>query len=353
MNRRRLFLLLIAIIAAVGTAGLARKFIQSPSATARVSKETIVQEPSTMVLVAASDLPAGTIIDKGDIKFQAWPQDGILEGFVLKAEGIEQPFIGAVVRRGVVKGEPVTDNRVVKPGEKGFLAAIVEPGHRAISVPVNATTGVSGLFFPGDRVDVILSHAIAAGDVSRNVSETILTDVRVLAVDQRVEDIDGKPAVAKTATLEVSPKQAEVIAMLSTMGKLSLSLRSVGADDAGDLDLAGEHVRAESYTIDSDVSAVIGGLGPVVGEDEDKRTVDVIRGGKKQNTETKTFAISPDGTISVSTGDGEAAGDTGTEELQKSVQQSSSSASAGVKSAKDSALKGLPGSTSEGEAGGE
>ena len=352
MNRRRLILLLVAIIAAVGTAGLARKFIQSPSATARVSKETIVQEPSTLVLVAAQDLPAGTIIDKGDLKFQAWPQDGVLEGFVFKAEGAETPFVGAVVRRGVVKGEPLTDNRVVKPGEKGFLAAIVQPGHRAISVPVTATTGVSGLFFPGDSVDVILSHKVEQGDVSHEVSETVLTDVRVLAVDQRVEDIDGKPSVAKTATLEVSPKQAEVIAMLSGMGKLSLSLRSVGADAeaTGELDLAKESVQAESYTIDSDVSAVIS-AGTVTSEHQKTETVEVIRGGKKPSS---SLRILPNGMIGIEATDDEgsdSAADVG--DVKNSVQQSASSASAGTKAAKGSALKGLPGSTSDSEAGEE
>lgn len=283
MNFRRLLLLLVALVAAVGTAAVARKFINSPQATAKPSPQEAVNQPSNEVLVAANDLPAGRIVEKGDLKFRSWPQDGLTEGYVLKAVDAEKPFIGAVVRRGIVKGEPLTDARVVKPGERGFLAAIVEPGHRAISVPVNATTGVSGLFFPGDQVDVILTHTVQRDKVDRHVSETILRDVRVLAVDQRVEDIDGKAQVAKTATLEVTPKEAEVIAMLSDLGKLSLSLRSVAKPEGEDemLDLAQENVLADSFTLDSEVSRVL--HNPPTSDGQPKVEVSVIRGGKTQD----------------------------------------------------------------------
>lgn len=295
MNVRRLLLLLVALIAAGGTAMVARKFINSPQATAKTSPESAVTEPATEVLVAAADLPAGRIVEKGDLKFRAWPKDGVVEGFILKAPEADKPFIGAVVRRGVVKGEPLTESRVVKPGERGFLAAIVEPGQRAISVPVNAMTGVSGLFFPGDQVDVILTHAVKRGDTERHVSETILRDVRVLAVDQRVEDIDGKAQVAKTATLEVTPKQAEVIAMLSDLGKLSLSLRSVGTPDGDDeaLDLAEENVLADSFTLDSEVSRVL--HDPPSNDGQPKVQVSVIRGGTQQAMSFGVGATAEDG----------------------------------------------------------
>ena len=244
------------------------------------------------MLVAVKDLPAGRIIDRGDLKFRPWPQDGVIEGFVLRAPEADKPFIGAVVRRGITKGEPVTDARVVKPGERGFLAAIVEPGHRAISVPINATTGVAGLFFPGDQVDVILTHVVKKGKTSRNASETVLRDVRVLAVDQRVEDIDGKAQVAKTATLEVTPKQAEVLTMLSNLGKLSLSLRSVARPEGGEetVEPAEENVLADSFTLDSEVSAV---LHRPSGDGQPKMRVSVIRGGKKQASQSLSFGIVP------------------------------------------------------------
>jgi pilus assembly protein CpaB len=271
------------MIAAVGTAALARKFIQSPQATARSGSEAAVVDQSTQILVAARSMPAGTLVKDGDLKYQPWPKDGIAEDFVVKVDGAEKAYVGAVVRRGIAKGEPVTDKRLVKPGEQGFLAAIVEPGYRAVSVPINATTGVAGLFFPGDRVDVIMTHVLEQGDFKRFVSETILNDVRVIAVDQKVEDIDGEPvAKVKTATLEVSPKGAEVLAMAGTLGKLSLSLISVtpeGADEAA-LDLEEGSVRADSFTVDSDVSAVIDG--PKVADRESKVEVEVIRGGKSQ-----------------------------------------------------------------------
>ncbi|MGD9536193.1 MAG: Flp pilus assembly protein CpaB [Alphaproteobacteria bacterium] len=294
MNLRRILLLLVALVAAGGTAMVARKFINSPQeASAKVQAEAVAPEPASEVLVAIKDLPAGRIIEKGDLKFRPWPQDGVIEGFVLRAPEADKAFIGAVVRRGITKGEPVTDARVVKPGERGFLAAIVEPGQRAISVPINATTGVAGLFFPGDQVDVILTHVVKQGKTERNASETVLRDVRVLAVDQRVEDIDGKAQVAKTATLEVTPKQAEVLTMLSNLGKLSLSLRSVARPEGGEesLEHAEEKVLAESYTLDSEVSAVL--HRPPSGNKQPKVRVSVIRGGKKQASQSLSFGIVP------------------------------------------------------------
>ena len=140
-------------------------------------------------------------------------------------------FSGAVVRRAIVQGEPLTKDRIVKPGDRGFAAAILKDGMRAVSVNVNAMTGIAGLVFPGDYVDVILTHAIRRPDDEerpiRQVSETILNNVRILAMDQRTDDQSSKPSVPKTATLEVSPKQAEILMVSSDIGRLSLSLRSL------------------------------------------------------------------------------------------------------------------------------
>jgi len=145
---------------------------------------------------------------------------------------------------------------------------------RAISVPINATTGISGFVFPGDRIDLLLTHSIRgdkATDAVRRASETVLSDIRVLAVDQRTDDAEGKAALAKTATLEVTPTQAEIIAVANEMGRLSLSLRS----------LARTKMSATSerrkYTWDTDASQLISrksrDAGPDVGP-----TVRVFRG---------------------------------------------------------------------------
>jgi pilus assembly protein CpaB len=130
----------------------------------------------------------------------------------------------------------VTDGRVVKPDDRGFMAAVLTPGSRAISVAVNPTSGISGFVLPGDRVDLVLTHAIksdsggSGGDKpERHASETILSDLRVLAIGQKIQEAkNGETITAGTATLEVTPKQVEVIAVAIELGKLSLSLRSLG-----------------------------------------------------------------------------------------------------------------------------
>jgi pilus assembly protein CpaB len=144
-------------------------------------------------------------------------------------------MIGAVVRKRIATGEPITDGAVVKPGERGFLAAVLEPGMRAVSVPLTPTSSNSGLIFPGDRVDLILTQSLveskSEGSV-RRVSETVLSDIRIIAMgaetgdDPQEGDANEK---AKTATLEVTPAQAEKVALLTELGKLSLSLRSLAA----------------------------------------------------------------------------------------------------------------------------
>jgi len=127
-------------------------------------------------------------------------------------------------------------------------------GHRALSVPVNAASGISGLIFPGDRVDLILSHVIKAedgGGKERKASETVLSDIRVLALDQRTDDVDGERVIAKTATLEVDPKEAEKLSLAQKLGDLSLSLRPIAR--------TGDPAEATlpTFTTDSEISRVM------------------------------------------------------------------------------------------------
>ena len=148
-------------------------------------------------------------------------------------------LIGSVVRRGISEGQPIASEFIVRSGERGFLAAVLRPGMRAVSIGVDDATGISGLVFPGDRVDVILTHEVEAkiagtnDKVTRRVSETIIVRVRVLAIDQNTDDLEGKPLRAKTITLEVKPSQAEIIAVAVRMGSLTLSLRSLAKDGKG------------------------------------------------------------------------------------------------------------------------
>jgi pilus assembly protein CpaB len=146
--------------------------------------------------------------------------------------------MGAVVRRPLAIGEPIVDGNLVKPGDRGFLAAVLDPGMRAVSVPVDEASSNAGLIFPGDRVDLILTQTIepngeSAG--SRRVSETVLQDVRIIAMGRELtseggaDGEGGKPA--RTATLEATPAAAEKVALVTELGKLSLSLRSLAIAD--------------------------------------------------------------------------------------------------------------------------
>jgi pilus assembly protein CpaB len=167
-------------------------------------------------------------------------------------------MVGAVVRGFIAAGEPVADGAVVKPGDRGFLAAVLDPGMRAVSVPVNPISGNAGLIFPGDRVDLILTQALNADDGStRRVSETVLENIRIIAMGADLSDATepGKANDrAKTATFEVTPQQAESVALLTELGKLSLSLRSLAADQEADHAIP---TRADSLTWDRDVSNVL------------------------------------------------------------------------------------------------
>jgi pilus assembly protein CpaB len=297
MNARTIILILLAVVTAAFTAFYARNWLNAQRAAILASARqstTVVQAPAKMVLVAAKTLPAGTFIKDDNLKWQPWPEDGVMDGYAVKGQREAKDFVGAVVRSVITAGEPLTDARLVHPGDRGFLAAVLDPGKRAVSVPVNATSGIAGFVFPGDWVDVLMTMRIRVdgdGEKSRSetryFSETLLTDVRVLAIDQAVENKKGEPAVAKTATLEVDPKQAEKVAIGLEMGSLSLSLhslareqdpfsaiaRSVGADPV-------ETAEAQSYTMDNDVYYMLDDLLAARGKKKAKKQVNVLRGSE-------------------------------------------------------------------------
>jgi pilus assembly protein CpaB len=260
MGLRRIIVLLIAVVAAGGTAMYARSWVegqQSPTAAAA----PVPREAKYEVLVADVALPAGVFVKPQHLRWQRWPTDDVPESYVLKGVRKQDEMVGAVVRRGIAAGEPVTDGAVVKPGDRGFLAAVLNPGMRAISVPITATSGNSGLIFPGDRVDLILTQTLmpngGEGGTARRVSETVLRDLRIIAMGAEVGDDveDGRAnEKAKTATLEVTPAQAESVTLLTELGKLSLSLRSLAADSEAESPIP---VAGESFTWDRDVSRVL------------------------------------------------------------------------------------------------
>ena len=278
INPRSLILVLIAVIAAGGTAMMARNWLNTERAQT-VQVAPTVKELSKKVLVAGENLATGHIIKQEDLRWQPWPDDGILDLYIVEGVGSMTEYAGSVVRRGIAAGTPITLDQVVQSGERGFLAAVLPPGMRAVSVPISVTSGISGFVFPGDRVDLILTHQVSSDDGARHASETVLTNVRVLAVDQETNDQENAPRVAKTATLEVTPKQVEKIAVLRQLGALSLSLRSLARVDQDGDDSATElaiPVSGRTHTWDSDVSRL---LRPVNAEGQYLQ-VTVARGSK-------------------------------------------------------------------------
>ncbi|MFQ5773017.1 MAG: Flp pilus assembly protein CpaB [Kiloniellaceae bacterium] len=272
MSVRNVVLILAAVLITVGTGLMARTWINSQRAPVAVAPPPPPpRAEGTSVLVAASDIPTGTFIKDTHLRWQIWPSDTLPNTYVVKPKAKDaadpiQNLIGAVVRRGISTGEPITKGRILKPGERGFLAAVLRPGYRAMAIQVNPTSGIAGLVFPGDRVDLILTHALKRGGVDRRASETVLTNVRVLAIDQTVVSSQKAGArVFKNATLELTPKQAEMLAVVSELGRIALSLRSLAKDDEelerltnSDDPLAEpDPARGLTYTWDSEVSRLI------------------------------------------------------------------------------------------------
>lgn len=243
MNIRTFLFLGAALIMAGATAFLARGWLDAQRAALLASMQQPQEQgspapPTTYVLVAQNHMPTGHFVQPEDLSWQAWPEDTLMFGYVRKGEGSIELFVGTVVRTPMTPGEPITEARVVRPGERGFLAAVLNPGMRAVAAKIDATSGVAGFIFPGDRVDIILTHSVKIvglnptdpdEEITRKAGETVLHDVRVLAINQTTYNEEGQPLVGKTVTLEVTPKQAEMVRVTAAMGRLSLSLRSLAA----------------------------------------------------------------------------------------------------------------------------
>jgi pilus assembly protein CpaB len=226
------------------------------------------------VLIARTPIQRGQILRPDDLAWEPWPEGGIAKNYILIGTRTPEAYSGWVARLPISAGEPLTEAKIIAPGNRGFLAAVLRPGMRAVSVPVTVTSGISGFVFPGDSVDLIVTYSVQdrpqAGQANagplleHKVSETVLRDVRVIAIDQKLDSKPGEAVVAKTATFEVTPKDSEVIALASEMGKLSLSLRSLVP---GPAELSHEindsptgapgSPPTETYTLDSDVSPLL------------------------------------------------------------------------------------------------
>ena len=222
MKAARIVVLTVALAAGGVAALLAGRSDKAPALKADAPKFDTVE-----ILVAKSDLPRGQTLSPADVNWQAWPASTAAGNFIRKSDRPKalENLTGMIVRAPFVAGEPIREVKLVDAKGSGFMAAILPSGMRAVATQITPESGVGGFILPNDRVDVIMTPRSRDGD---RPSETILRNIRVLAIDQNVEEKNGqKVVVGKTATLELTPGQAETLALSHQVGILSLSLRSI------------------------------------------------------------------------------------------------------------------------------
>ncbi len=273
MNARTLIVAALALVGAIVAFMLVKTFLSSAQQSAIQDVQPV--SATTKVLVSARPLPTGTILKLEDLKWMEWPENAIAQTFIVEGKGKIADQVGKVVRISFGDSEPLSATKIVSKGARGFVAAMLSPNMRAVTVSVNAQTGLAGLALPGDRVDVILTHKVNDPyGLPHSVAETVMGNVRLLSVDQRSADNSAVGKPAKTVTLEVTPKMVEKIAMLQKLGALSLSLRSLPRDEK-DLedDLYAMPIdNTGSITWDNEVS-------PLLEANKGKHIVVVRRGG--------------------------------------------------------------------------
>ncbi|WP_312598887.1 Flp pilus assembly protein CpaB [Brevundimonas sp.] len=272
MKPARIVVLCIAAVSAIGLALVVRAMGSSSNAPAAPAAAAPVEvRPMAKVLVAAKDLQPGKRITEADLSWKDWPVDEVAPVFItdgatpvsarpaadsaaqkaavavervakaateIAGTGAKSDYIGAVVREPILAGEPILARKIVRAGDSGYMAAYLEPGMRAMAIAVTVESAAGGFILPGDRVDVVMTaetnrDGVEGGSKSKYVSGVVLQNIKVLAIDQatRVGD-DAQAVVGATATLEVRPQDAVLVAQAKSEGELSLSLRSY-ADTAG------------------------------------------------------------------------------------------------------------------------
>jgi pilus assembly protein CpaB len=230
MKAARIVVLGVAVVAG-GLAALmaGRQAVEPPPAP-----EPVAKLDTTEVLVAKADIGLGQSVAGSDMQWQTWPVAAAGPYFIRRPDkpNAIQDFSGSIARAPMVAGEPIRDAKLIKANGSGFMAAILPSGMRAVSTEISPETGAGGFILPNDHVDVLLSRRDREAEKSSGhdsfVSETILNNIRVLAIDQAVEEKNGqKVVVGKTATLELGPREAETLALARQLGTLSLALRSL------------------------------------------------------------------------------------------------------------------------------
>ncbi|MBU6462022.1 MAG: Flp pilus assembly protein CpaB [Proteobacteria bacterium] len=219
---------IIVLIIALGAGGIAA-FLASGSNNSKPADVPVAQLQTVDVLVAKSDIGLGQSVRPEDLQWQAWPAATASNTFIRRGDRPDATtqIVGEIARIPFIAGEPIREQKLVKADGSGFMAAILPSGMRAVSTEISPETGAGGFILPNDRVDVILSKREKSAADTVN-SEIILSNIRVLAIDQAPKEKDGQNAVVgKTVTLELKPEQAEALARARQSGTLSLALRSI------------------------------------------------------------------------------------------------------------------------------
>ena len=267
INMRSVILIGIAILIAGVAAFLARSLVTTPEVVQVAAKQEA--PANTQVLVANKTIPTGFFLKRDDLEWQSWPDNNVNVNYIQKSsensgDNQIQEIVGSVAKLPIVAGEPIISGQVVKPGSQGFMAAVLSPGNRAVSININSKSGISGFVFPGDMVDILLTHEVQFEEngepVPSQVTETVMKDIRVLAIDTLMNNETNTPAIGKIATFEVTPKQAEKIALISRMGEISLSLRSLAVESEDDASVTVSMNNTDkTITYEGEVSVVAGG----------------------------------------------------------------------------------------------
>jgi pilus assembly protein CpaB len=287
MNTRMVLLAVFAVVAAAVTFFLAKTWIDSQRDQMRRQQESMKASKSetVQVLVAKQNLPTGLILARDHVEWKQWPEKGVASTYFVEGREKLDDVVGSVVRGGIIAGEPIAKGRVIAPGDRGFMAAVLHPGMRAISIRVRPDTSVSGFVKPGDDVDLVLVHSAVPETADppkpHKLAETILSDIRVIAIDQKPDDQNGSASVAKTVTFEVTRKQAEIVSVAEQLGTLSIVLRSLARADVQPDQIA-KATERPTRTWDSEASRVL----PSIGSPTNR--LQVIRGNDSTNVALPT-----------------------------------------------------------------
>ncbi|MBL6852238.1 MAG: Flp pilus assembly protein CpaB [Alphaproteobacteria bacterium] len=230
MDMRRMIVLGIAVVAAIAAVFLVRGMMGGGTPQAGALIAPVRQIPTAEVLVASTPIQPGTPLNPSLVHWQSWPRSAVDSSFITReaTPDLAAALNGTVTRAPIVEGEPLSNTKFVHSDAAGFMAATLTPGNRAISIPVTVESGAGGFILPNDRVDLMMTEVVS-DNPKRYAAHVVLTNIRVLAMDQTVkQDKDQKTVIARTATLEVTPAQSRVVARAQAAGPITLTLRPLG-----------------------------------------------------------------------------------------------------------------------------